>query len=64
MKHEDIWRALDTLAGREWVVGIRPCEALRARPDNVQSVQATDAGRTGALAKHREPRQGAERHWR
>ena len=61
MKHEDIWRALDTLAAENGLSASGLAKRVRAGRDHLQSVQAPHAGRARPLAEHRKHRQGAGR---
>ena len=59
MKHEDVWRALDTLAAENGLSASGL--AKRAGLDPTPSIRPSAACRTGgAVAQHGKPRQGAE----
>ena len=64
MKHEDVWRAIDTLAAENGLSASGLAKRSGLDADDLQSVEAAHAGRTGALAKHRERGKGAGRNRR
>ena len=59
MKHEDVWRAIDTLAAENGLSasGLAKRSGLDATTFNPS--KRTHAGRPGALAEHRERGEGA-----
>ena len=64
MKHDDIWRALDTLAAENGLSASGLARRSGLDPTTFNPLQAPDAGRPRPLAQHRERGQGAGRHRR
>ena len=64
LTHAQVWSAIDRLAARAWAFGLGPCPTRRARPHDLQQIQAHHSIRLRALAVDRIDQQGVggDRH--